>query len=108
MVKKRICLQITLRRFFSKHPLDLVVSFGAPAATVFRKYRQRLLPSTPMLFTIVEQRRVPFTKLTANDTVVAMSIDLAGVVENILRVLPDTNNIVVVIGNSAVEKYWLE
>ena len=32
----------------------------------------------------------------------------SGAVENILRVLPDTANVAVVIGNSLIEKYWLE
>ena len=36
-----------------------------------------------------------------------ITIDFAGVFENILRVLPKTNNIAVVIGNSPIEKYWL-
>ena len=61
-----------------------------------------------MLYTAVEQRRVPLAGLTKNDTAVANTIDFAGVVENILRVLPKTNNIAVVIGDSPIEKYWLE
>jgi signal transduction histidine kinase len=97
-----------LRALFSVRPLDLVVTVSAPAADFFQRHRQQLLPSTPMLFAFVEQRRVQFTRLTANDAVVTMSIDLAGAVENILRVLPDTSNIAIVLGNSSLEKYWAE
>ena len=97
-----------LRALFADHQLDLVITIGAPAAGFIQRYRQQLFPSTPMLYTAVEQRRVPLAGLTKNDTVVAITIDIAGVIENILQVLPDTNNITVVIGNSPIEKYWLE
>jgi len=97
-----------LRATFSDHRLDLVISIGAPAASFFQRHRRQLFPSTPMLLTAVEQRRVAAAGLTANDAVVAISINFAGVVENILRVLPETTNVAVVIGNSPLEKYWLE
>ena len=96
-----------LRALFADHQLDLVITIGAPAAGFVRRYRQQLFPSTPMLYTAVEQRRVPLAGLTTNDTAVAEAIDFAGVFGNILRVLPKTNNIAVVIGNSPIEKYWL-
>ena len=48
-----------LRTLFHDHKLDLVVTIGAPAADFFQKYRQQLSPSTPMLITFLEQRRVP-------------------------------------------------
>ena len=96
-----------LRALFADHQLDLVITIGAPAAAFVRRYRQQLFPSTPMLYTAVEQRRVPLAGLTTNDTAVAETIDFAGVFGNILRVLPKTNNIAVVIGNSPIEKYWL-
>jgi hypothetical protein len=55
-----------------------------------------------------KQRRVSFGKLTANDTVVAISNDIAGVVKNILSVLPDTRTVAVVVGNSPLENYWMQ
>jgi hypothetical protein len=97
-----------LHALFAQHRLDLIVTVGAPAANFFQRYRQQLFPSSPMLLTGMDQRRISLNVSTPNDSVVATAIDLAGVVENILRVLPDTNNIVVVIGNSSTEKYWVE
>jgi hypothetical protein len=44
----------------------------------------------------------------ANDTAVPVKIDFASIIENILQLLPEINNIVVVIGSSPIEKYWLE
>jgi len=97
-----------LHALFVKRKLDLIVTIAAPAASFFQRHRQQLFPSTPMLITALEQRRVALTALTANDTVVATTIDFAGVVENILRVLPETANIAVVIGDSPIERYWVE
>jgi signal transduction histidine kinase len=95
-----------LRTLFIKRRLDLMVTVGAPAANFIQRHRQHF-PS-PMLFTGIEQRRVPLTALTADDAVVAVSIDLEANLANILRVLPDTTNIAVVVGHSPIEKYWLE
>jgi signal transduction histidine kinase len=97
-----------LRTLFAGHQLDIVITIGAPAAGFIQRYRRQLFPSTSMLYTAVEQRRVPLADLTENDTAVAIAIDFSGAIDNILRVLPKTNNIVVVIGSSPIEKYWLE
>jgi len=87
--------------------LDLAVTVGGAGVRFFQRYRERLFPAAPML-AIAEQRRIPFSNLRENDTVVSTSINLAGVVDNILQVLPETTNVAVVIGNSSVEQEWLE
>jgi signal transduction histidine kinase len=46
--------------------------------------------------------------LGANDTVVAVRIDLPPLIANVLAVLPQTTRIAVVVGNSPLEKFWLE
>jgi signal transduction histidine kinase len=97
-----------LLSLYGNRSFDLVVAIGAPAARFVQRYRSQLFPSTPMLFTGVEQRRVPLTTLGENDTVVAISTDHASIVDNILRVLPETTDIAVVIGNSPNEQYWQE
>ncbi len=97
-----------LRAVFAKRQLDLIVSIGAPAAAFVQRHRQQLFPTTPMLLTVVDQRRVQYSDLTANDTVAAVSINYFGAVENILRVLPNTKNVAVVVGNSPIEKFWRE
>jgi hypothetical protein len=55
----------------------------------------------------VDKRRLTGVELGGNATVVGASLDLAELVENILRLLPDTANIEVVIGNSPFERFWL-
>ena len=97
-----------LRVLFAKHPLDLIVSIGAPAANFVQRHRRELFLTIPMIFTTVEQRRIQFANLTENDTVVAVAHDFPAVIENILRVLPETKTIAVVNGNSSLEKLWLQ
>jgi signal transduction histidine kinase len=94
-----------LRALYAQLRLDLIISLGAPAAGFVQRHRQQLFPTTPMLFTAVEQRRVQHSDLTDNDTVVAVVHDYA-VVFDILRVLPDTKVVVMVNGKSLLEQYW--
>ena len=97
-----------LRALFAKRPLDLIVSIGAPAAAFVQRHRQRLFAATPMVFTAVDQRRVQYSNLTANDAVVALRINYLSAFENILQVLPDTKDVIVVVGTSPIEKFWKE
>jgi hypothetical protein len=90
------------------HPPDVIVSLGAPAVAFVQRYRQQLFPASPMVFTAVEQRRVRYSTLTTNDTVIAVAHSLLEFFESILRVLPDTKTVAVVIGNSPNEKFWLD
>ena len=95
-----------LRALFAKRPLDLIVSVGAPAAGFVQRHRQQLFSTTPMVFTAVDQRRVQYSNLTANDAVVAVRIDYLSAIKNILQVLPDTKRVAVVVGASPVEQFW--
>ena len=95
-----------LGALFSEHPLDLIVSIGAPAAAFVQRHRHELFADTPMVFTAVDERRVQFSVLSDNDSVVAVRINYLAALENILRVLPDTKNVTVVVGTSPIEKFW--
>lgn len=61
-----------------------------------------------MVLTAVEQRLVNRAELTDNDAVVSVYDDFSGFFGSILRVLPDTQTIAVVIGASPLEKLWLD
>jgi hypothetical protein len=97
-----------LRALYAERPLDLIISFGAPAVAFVQRHRHDLFAATPMVFTAVEQRRIRYSTLTENDTVVAVANSFPAVFENILRVLPDTKTVAVVDGNSPNEKFWSE
>jgi signal transduction histidine kinase len=95
-----------LLALYAKNAPDLIVALGAPAAEFVQRYRARLFPNTPMLFTAVEARRVQYDKLTENDTVAAAALDFPAAIETILQVLPQTKLIAVVNGASPNEVFW--
>jgi signal transduction histidine kinase len=95
-----------LRAFYEKKAPDLIVSIGAPAAVFVQRHRQELFPGTPMLLTATEQRRVDPGSLSASDAVLAVKNDFAGVLKNILQVLPDTKVVAIVNGSSPTERFW--
>ena len=97
-----------LSALYSKKPPDLIVGIGAPAAVFVQRHRQRLFPTTPMVFTAVDQRRVQYSNLTGNDVAIAVNINYLSAFENILQVLPDTKDVMVVLGTSPNEKFWKE
>jgi signal transduction histidine kinase len=94
-----------LGALFAEHPLDLVITLGAPAANFLQSHRQTLFPSTPALFTDVEARKV--LSPSRDETAIAVSVSFPAIVENILRVLPKTTTLAVVTGNSELERYWV-
>jgi signal transduction histidine kinase/ABC-type uncharacterized transport system substrate-binding protein len=96
-----------LRTLFATHPPDLIVTLVSPAARFIQRHRQDLFPSTPVIFAALDARAIKDLTLTANDTIVAVSIDLNAVIENILRTLPNTTTLAVVIGDSPIEKFWV-
>ena len=61
-----------------------------------------------MVFTAVDQRRVQYSSLTENDAVVALRINYLAAFENILQVLPNTKDVIVVVGTSPIERFWKE
>jgi signal transduction histidine kinase/ABC-type uncharacterized transport system substrate-binding protein len=95
-----------LGALFVKQPPDLIVSVGAPAAAFVQHHRADLFPNTPMVLTAIDERRVQFARLTARDTVVPVRIDYLRAIENILHVLPNTKEVMVVVGSSPIEQFW--
>lgn len=95
-----------LQALFGGRPPDLIVSVGAPAAAFVQRHRKEFWADVPMILTAIDQRRVQFSKLTDNDTAVPVRIDHLAALQNIINVLPNTENVVVVIGASPIEKFW--
>jgi PAS domain S-box-containing protein len=95
-----------LRSTLPRRRLDLVVPIGGPAAVFAQTYRQHLFPTAPMLLAGVDRRFVQNRALAANDTAVAVEHDPPQMIETILRLLPDTRTIFVVVGASPFEQFW--
>ncbi len=86
---------------------DLIIALGAPAARFVQLHRPDLFPTTPMLLAAVEASRIDRSMLSEQDTVVGLRNDHVAYVENILRLLPQTKTIAMIIGNSPAERLWV-
>ena len=96
-----------LRAVFADHPPDLIVTMISPAARFIQRHRRDLFASTPVIFAGLDPRTIKDTTLTANDTMVAVSIDLNAIIGNILLTLPNTTTLAVVMGDAPIEKFWV-
>jgi signal transduction histidine kinase len=97
-----------LAALYPQRAPDLIVALGAPAARFVQQHRTDLFPTTPMLLAAVELRRVEQSMLSEQDAVVAVRFDQVALIENILRLLPETKAIAIIIGNSPNERFWVE
>jgi signal transduction histidine kinase len=96
-----------LRSLFADHPLDLIITLGAPAAEFIRHHRQTLFPRVPEVLADVEERKVESASPPAEESAVPIAVSFPVIADGILRVLPKTTTLAVVIGNSAIENYWV-
>ena len=97
-----------LAALYAGRPPDLIIAIGAPAARFVQRYRTDLFPTTPMLLAAVELRRVEPSLLSEQDAVVGVRFDQVALVQNILRLLPETKAIAMIIGNSPNERFWVD
>ena len=98
-------VEFLLKRLAKWQP-DLVVPIGSPAGRFVVKFRDRLFPGTPVIYTGMDRRTVPPDAITKNATFVGEDFKLAGLVEDILQLTPDTTNIEVILGATPLERYW--
>jgi signal transduction histidine kinase/ActR/RegA family two-component response regulator/ABC-type uncharacterized transport system substrate-binding protein len=92
---------------FKEQPPDLIVTLAGTAARFAQRNRDQLFPSTPLLFALVDERFLD-KSVTLDSTSVAVRSDAPRMIETILQVLPETKNIVVVVGRSPLGQFWRE
>ncbi len=93
---------------YAGRPPDLVVPVGAEAARFWWRYRQSLFPSTPVVIAGIEDRILQTPHLNSNETAVTVQIGIARTCfDPIFELFPATTNVVMVIGNSTLERFWL-
>ena len=85
---------------------DLVVPIGSPAGKFVAKFRDKLFPQTPVIYTGMDRRTLPADAFAKNATFVGENFDLKGLVEDMLQLDPETNNVVVILGATPLERYW--
>src|SRR5687768_15300114 len=95
-----------LGKRLAKWQPDLVVPAGAPACQFVAKYRDRLFPGKPVIYSWVDKRTLPADAIANNATFVGQNLTLKGLVEDMLQLDPETNHVVVILGATPLERYW--
>lgn len=95
-----------LTALLSERRPDLVVTIGGAAAQFAQLHRAQLFPTTPLLLTAAEERVLRVGLATDKDAIAAFQLNPKAVVENILRLRPQTKRLFVVIGHSPLEQFW--
>jgi signal transduction histidine kinase len=97
-----------LRATLALRKVDLVVTLGGPAAAFAQEHHADLFPAAPVLFAALDNRFLQSAPLASNETAVAVRNDPVRMIDTMLRLLPATRTVMVVIGASTVEQFWLE
>lgn len=100
-------LQHYLRTLFAGRPLDLIFAVAEPATFFCVQHRAELFPDTPLL-AHVDHRQSALVRAATNATISPVYIEIPVLAENIFRVLPDTTNIVMILGASPFERVWTD
>jgi signal transduction histidine kinase len=96
-----------IRSTFAGRPKpDLIVTIAGPAAVFARKYRRQLFPETPLLLAALDQRFLRDAPMGENDTAVAGFNDYSRLLDDVIRLLPHTRQVFVVIGSGGFGRFW--
>lgn len=95
-----------LQTLFADRRLDLVVAVGGPATRFARSQLAAIFPSVPILHMGADQRLVRPATLGPLDAATPVSNDAPMQVRLILDLLPDLENLAIVLGRSPIEQYW--
>lgn len=90
-----------LKKQVSGRGFDLAIAVGDASSRVMAKIRDEAFPGVPVLMVACDP---PVEGTTPNTVVMARRGSPAAAIENILHVLPETTNIVVVLGDSPRER----
>ena len=104
----RESLSENFRRSFAGSALDLVVVASYPALRFAVDYRDRIFPGVPIVFISVARSRLQGQLPWPGVTGITTSVDVSGSLALAFRLHPDTENAVVITGESEFEQYWLK
>lgn len=93
---------------FAQRPPDLVVPIGPLATRFYAQHRAQLFPGVPMLATVAEARIMKTIALQPGDGSMTQNVDIQALLLNIRQLLPRTRRVAVVLGNSAIEQFWVQ
>ncbi|HEX6066897.1 MAG TPA: hypothetical protein VFZ04_21825, partial [Longimicrobiales bacterium] len=91
--------------YADRQPPHLIMTVGGPAAVFARQHRRQLFPGKPLLFAALDQRYLRGTQLDETETAVTVVNEIPRLVDDILRVLPDTREIFMITGSGAIGRF---
>jgi PAS domain S-box-containing protein len=97
----------TFRNRYAGCKLDLVVTVNPPALQFALRYRDKMLPETPIVFTRLSTKEVGEQKLWPGVTGVASTVGLRETIDLALQLHPDTTTVAVISGVLNWDRYWL-
>jgi PAS domain S-box-containing protein len=92
----------------ANRPIDLVATTGGPGMDFVKRHHKRLFPATPIVLIGGPPVTIQDDWLTGMVTQVTVPLNLPSMVEDILQLQPQTTNIAVVFGASALETATLQ
>jgi signal transduction histidine kinase len=88
--------------------IDLIIVVSPPAFEFISEHGDQLFPGVPIVFTSINSTRVANVKLKPNVTGVGIRREFGDTIDLALRLQPQTREIVIPVGSSALEKTWTE
>jgi len=93
------------RHKYSGKKIDLVISWGTPAAEWASAHRNEIFPQTPVVFSGILKEQLKTLDLKAGVTAVPTEIDFAGLLDTALKIHPQTRHVAVINGASKADLY---
>jgi signal transduction histidine kinase len=97
-----------LQRKYDGEQIDLIICLAVDSLKFLLKHENELFSKVPKVFVAHDRREMADVALNENVAGVVGKTELGPVIEDALRFQPDTRRVVVIAGNSALDKFWLE
>ena len=97
-----------LQRKYDGENLDLILCLGADSLKFMLKHESELFSNVPKVFIAHDRREIADVKLGRNVAGVVDKIAVSPILDDALLLQPQTKHVIVIAGNSALDKFWLE
>ncbi len=104
--RAEVLLARFLKNRFEQHPIDLVITVGAPATRFVVAHREKRFAGVPILAVNLATRNISPQMRASHVATVGTLLDLPRTVDDILTLLPETRTVHIIIGASPMEQFW--
>lgn len=97
-----------LQRKYDGENLDLILCFAADSLKFMLKHERELFTNVPKVFIAHDRREIADLTLGPNVAGVVDRIAVSPILDDALLLQPQTKHVIVIAGNSELDKFWLE